>query len=604
MLVCGLAPALAAAQAPPRPAPPKSIPGPHAIDLTLGVKIPLRDGVRLHATLYRPRGVKEPLPALVMITPCTADNYHERASYFASHGYAFALVDTRGRGNSEGDFEPFANEGRDGCDVVEWLARQSWCSGKVGMWGGSYAGYNQWATLKEFPPHLATIVPAASAHPGVDFPAPGGILHSYWIQWLTMVSGATTNKKLFDDDAFWIGKFRAAYLGHVPFRELDVLAGNPSRHFQKWLEHRTADAYWEAMVPGPEHYAKIDLPILTITGHFDDDQLGALEYHARHARHGSAKGFARHYLLMGPWDHGGTRTPTPSVGGVSFSPVSMVDMNHLHKDWYDWTLKGGTRPAVLRSPVLYYVAGQERWKHADSLEAIGARPRRLYLSTPEDRADDVFHSGLLSRMAPGKEAPSAYVYDPLDVRPAELEKEKIEHFLTDQRFALNLYGSGLVFHGAPLEQPMEITGRIKLTVWVEMDVPDTDFQASVYEIRGDGSSVLLGEDQLRARFRESPTREKLARPGEVHCYELKGFLFTSRQLAKGSRLRLVFGAATSIYLEKNYNSGRPLGTETKKDARTAHVRLHHDAAHPSFLEMPEVPTHVEVGPVPPNEEKK
>jgi putative CocE/NonD family hydrolase len=589
VVLCCLVPAAAACQAP-ASVKPKSAPGPYDVELDWGVKVPMRDGVRLNATVYRPRGVVTPMPALLTITPYVADNYHDRARYFASHGYAFAIVDSRGRGNSGGAFEPFAKEGRDGHDAVEWLARRDWCNGKVGMWGGSYAGFNQWATLKELPPHLATIVPSAAAHPGVDFPAPGGILHSYWIQWLTMVSGTTVNAKLFADDAFWIRRFRECQVNHVPFRDLDVLAGNPSRHFHTWLKHRTADAYWDAMVPAPEQYAKIDLPILSITGQYDDDQVGALEYYLRHGRYGSAKSFRRHFLLIGPWDHAGTRTPEPAVGGLSLGPPSMVDMNLLHKSWYDWTLKGGPRPPVLKSPVLYYVTGRERWQHAEGLGALGARPKRLYLSAPSGRADDVFHSGLLAASPPGKEPPDRYVYDPLDVRATELEKEKIENFVTDQRFAVNLFGSGLVYHGEPLERPMEITGRLKVSAWVAMDVPDTDFQATVYEVKADGTSVLLGQDQLRARYRESATKEKLVRPGEVNCYELKGFLFISRQLARGSRLRLVFGAANSIYLEKNYNSGKAQGTETRQDARTAHVCLYHDAEHASFLELPEVPS--------------
>jgi putative CocE/NonD family hydrolase len=575
------------------PSLPKSIPGPHAIDLSWGVKVPLRDGVRLNATLYKPKSAKGPMPAVLTITPYIADNYHDRAAYFASHGYAFAIVDSRGRGNSEGSFEPFANEGRDGYDVVEWLARQSWCNGKVGMWGGSYGGFNQWAALKEGPPHLATIVPTASGHPGVDFPAPGGILHSYWIQWLTLISGTTLNRKLFDDDAFWLGKYRDLYRTHAPFRELDVLVGNPSPHFRKWLQHRTPDAYWEAMAPKAEQYARFDVPILTITGHYDDDQLGAMEYYLRHARHGRDKGFGKHYLVLGPWDHAGTRTPLPKVGGLTFSPVSVVDMNFLHKHWYDWTLKDGPKPAVLKSPVLYYVAGLERWKHASSLDGIKARPKKLYLSTPTGRADDVFHSGLLATMPPEKQPPDRYAYDPLDTRPGELEKDKIHDFLTDQRFALNLYGAGLAYHSEPLAEPLEITGQMRLTIWVEMDVPDTDFQATVYEIKKDGSSVVLGQDALRARFRESLVQEKLSKPGEINRYEFKGFNYISRQLAAGSRLRLVVGAANSIMLEKNYNSGRPLGSETKKDAETAHVRLHHDAEHPSCLELPEAPAEPE-----------
>src|SRR5262249_2372549 len=153
------------------------------IDLTWGVRIAMRDGVSLNATVYRPRAAPGPLPAIFTLTPYISDTYHERALYFARNGYVFALVDVRGRGNSGGDFEPFAHDGRDGHDVVEWLARQPWCDGKVAMWGGSYAGFDQWSTLKEFPPHLATIVPAAAAHPGVDFPAFNGIFPSYLVRW-------------------------------------------------------------------------------------------------------------------------------------------------------------------------------------------------------------------------------------------------------------------------------------------------------------------------------------------------------------------------------------------------------------------------------------
>lgn len=109
------------------------------VDFRWGVRIPMRDGVELNATLYRPRG-EEATPAIFTLTPYIADSYHERAFHFGQHGYAFLLVDCRGRGNSGGQFEPFVNEGRDGYDVVEWLAAQSWCNGTVTMWGGSYAG--------------------------------------------------------------------------------------------------------------------------------------------------------------------------------------------------------------------------------------------------------------------------------------------------------------------------------------------------------------------------------------------------------------------------------------------------------------------------------
>jgi putative CocE/NonD family hydrolase len=508
--------------------------------------------------------------------------------YFARHGYVFALVDVRGRGNSGGSFEPFANEGRDGHDVVEWLAKQKWCNGKVAMWGGSYAGFDQWSTLKEFPKHLSTIVPAAAAHPGVDFPGMQNIFASYNIQWLTLTSGLTPNTKLFGESDFWIQKFRAYYLRHQPFRKLDAIAGNPSKHFQNWLKHRTPDAYWDAMAPDAKQYARMDVPILTITGHYDDDQLGALHYYHRHMKHGSAAGRAKHYLIIGPWDHLGTRTPTANVGGLKFGKACLLDMNRLHKEWYDWTMKGGKKPAFLKKRVAYYVAGAEQWKYADRLGAIPASPQRLYLDSTGGRANDAFHSGLLSSKKPDKSSPDKYVYDPLDLRHAELEEKEFKDYVIDQRDALNLLGNGLVYHSEPFEKATEVTGYLKLTVWLAIDVPDTDFQVKVSEITPEGTSIALTDDRMRARYRESLRKEKLVRPGAINRYKFRSFSYFSRRLAKGSRLRLVFSSPNTIYLEKNYNSGGEVADETKKDARTAHVTVYHDAAHPSCLEVPVV----------------
>src|SRR5829696_9179959 len=116
------------------------------IEFRWGVKIPMRDGLRLNATVYRPRTMPEPLPVIFRLTPYIADSYHDRAVYFARRGYVFALIDCRGRGNSEGHFEPHLNEARDGYDITEWLAAQSWSNGQVALYGGSYEGYVQWVT--------------------------------------------------------------------------------------------------------------------------------------------------------------------------------------------------------------------------------------------------------------------------------------------------------------------------------------------------------------------------------------------------------------------------------------------------------------------------
>jgi hypothetical protein len=553
------------------------------MDFVWAVKIPMRDGVHLNATIYRPKGKKR-VPAIFTLTPYIADSYHPRAAYFSQNGYAFALVDSRGRGNSEGQFIPFINEAHDGHDIVMWLAKQPWCSGQVTMWGGSYGGFDQWMTLKEFPQPLKTIVPAASAHAGVDFPFFKNIPVSYEMQWQTLTSSATGNSNIFADSSFWIEKFQEMYQQHRPYKELDEIVGNTSTIFGEWVEHPRQDSYWDQMALTRAQYDRIDLPILSITGHYDGDQPGALAYYRNHMA-SQSRARKNHYLVIGPWDHAGTRTPNAEFGGLKFGEASLVDLNKLHKDWYDWTMKKGKRPAFLKKRVAYYVMGAEKWKYADSIETATRTQRRFYLHS-NGEANDTFRSGNLVAKAQKNSKADTYTYDPLDKRPAELEREEIKDYLTDQTYDLNLFGNGLVYHTEPFARDTELTGWLKFVAWISLDVPDTDFIVRVSEVLPNGRVIALTQDMLRARYRESLRKEKLVVPGEISAYAFDGFTFFSRRIAKGSRLRLVITCPNTIYLEKNYNSGGVVAAETAKDARTAHVTLYHDADHPSYLEIP------------------
>ena len=556
------------------------------VDMTWAVKIPMRDGVRLNATVYQPHEQKDALPVVFTFTPYIGDSYTDRAMYFAMHGYVYALVDVRGRGNSEGDFEPFANEGKDGYDVVEWFAKQAYCNGKVAMWGGSYAGFDQWTVAKEFPPHLTTIVPAAAAHPGVDFPFQYNIFYPYDMQWLTFTSGRTGNEKTFGNDEFWTSKAKGMYKAHSAFEEYDEAVGNPSAVFQRWIQHPIPDAYYDAMVPNPEEYKKLSLPILTITGHYDGDQPGAFTFYKRHMEFGSAEAKANHYLIIGPWDHAGTRTPKREMGGLKFAEASALDLNKLHSEWYGWTMKGGVKPEFLKKRVAYYVMGAEQWKYADSLESISNRTMKFYLGS-NGGASDVFHSGTLAEKAQATGSDS-WTYDPLDSRPGDAEPSDNPAFLTSQAGIINMFGEGVVYHSDAFPAATEVSGFVKLTVWLTMDVPDTDLTAALYEILPDGGSIQLTNATMRARYRESLRREIPVPSGKAEKYVFDNFTFFSRQVGKGSHLRLVVGSINTPSAEKNYNSGGVVANETGKDSKTAHIQLLHDAEHPSSLELPVV----------------
>jgi putative CocE/NonD family hydrolase len=554
------------------------------VQLTWGVKIPMRDGERLSATVYRPREQKAATPCIFTLTPYIAQSYHARGIYFASHGLSFLTVDVRGRGNSEGEFRPFLQEAHDGYDVVEWLAKQPYCNGKVSMWGGSYAGYDQWVTAKEFPPHLATIIPAASPYAGVDFPMSGSIFSPYDMQWLTFTGGRTSQLTVFVDSAYWAANYRRWLKSGVPFASLDTLLGSPSPIFQDWISHPHPDSFWDTYNPTDEQYAKLAIPILTITGSHDDDQPGALTHYREYMKHASPEGRARHYLIIGPWDHAGTRTPSTQCGGLTLGPASLLDLQKLHLDWYAWTMQEGPKPAFLRKPVAYYVMYADKWRYADTLEAVTGTTRALHLDSTAN-ANDVLSSGTLTAdTARGR--PDHYLYDPRDVSTADLEATVDPESLVDQRMTYALRGKQLVYHSAPFDKDTEISGVFRLSAWMAIDQPDTDFLVIIDEIREDGTSIELTSDNLRARYRESAREPKLISTKGPLRYDFDHFTFLSQEVKKGSRLRLIIGPINSIYREKNYNSGGAVESESMADARPVTVTLYHDQGHPSTLYVP------------------
>jgi putative CocE/NonD family hydrolase len=552
-------------------------------------QIRMRDGVQLSATVYK-LGSHEPAPCVATITPYTADFVHERGMYFSTNGYPFVVVDTRGRGNSEGEFRPFVNDADDGHDVIEWLAQQPYCNGKVGMWGGSYGGYTQWMAAAKRPPHLVTIVPAASPYIGRDFPMRSNIFFPYILQWLTLTSGKALQARLFSDQAFWSALYRRWHESGRAFVDLDSLLGSPCATFQEWLQHPEPDEYWDARNPTAAEYAQLTLPMLTITGMYDDDQIGALEHYRRSIRHASPQHVSAHFLVIGPWDHAGTRTPKAEVGGVRFGPASLVDLPQLHLDWYGWTMAAGPRPAFLQKKVAYYITGAERWSYADTLDDVTESTELWYLDS-HGSADDLYWSGQLQSHL-GEGAPDRYRWDPREVSGSGVgaEADTGGASLTDQNLVDPLRGSALIYHSARFARDVEITGFFRLSLWISIDCPDTDIYVSVFEIAPGGGVIRLSTDAIRARYRRGL---RLACPIEGTRpleYVFESFTFVSREIARGSRLRLVVAPIgrlmESTVAERNFNGGGSVALESSNDARTVTVVVYHDRSHPSALQLP------------------
>jgi putative CocE/NonD family hydrolase len=207
-----------------------------------------------------------------------------------------------------------------------------------------------------------------------------------------------------------------------------------------------------------------------------------------------------------------------------------------------------------------------------------------YLSSDNGNANDVFHSGKLTRNKPGSEKPDRFEYDPLDPISEEHVWFTWVDVGLDQTDALS--GENLVYHSPRLEEDLEVSGFITFNAYLSLNVPDTDLEAALYEIKPNGTGIFLTFTLMRARCRNSISTPTLVKPGEINLYRFDTFNFFSRRLSKGSRLRLVFGPVKNPYFEKNYNSGGVVAEETAKDARKAVITLYHDKKHPSSLILP------------------
>lgn len=546
-------------------------------------KIPLRDGVKISADIYLTQGFTGPQPALFVLTPYTSDGIYTLASYYAQHGYNVVIADCRGRGNSEGEFIPFETDGKDGYDICQWIASQSWCNGKVGMFQGSYLGMAQWLTLKENPPALKTIAPTASVCPGIDMPMVNNIFYSYNTQWLYLILGKTNNSRAFADPVYWNNVFKKMWTEHVPYGKLDEISGFESKAFQKWILHPAFDTYYETILPTKEDYERINIPILNITGHFDDDQHGAMYYFNNFLKY-NTKAKDQCYMVIGPWDHGGTRRPSTTFENMTFGDNSKIDIGKLHVQWFDWVMKNGPKPEFLKDNVAVYEMETNEWKYAKKLTDLAPKSKFFYLDS-DGNATDAFNSGKMSTQQPQKSVFDSFKYNPLDTNDFELRiqnelinfawRKESEAYLKDK----------IVFHTSPFEEDIIATGNIKAKMYISIDAPDADFEAILYEIKPDGECIYLTSDIIRARYRNGLKTLETIKFDKIYQYDFNSFHFTSRKLTKGSRLRLVIGCLNSPYFEKNYCSGKNVAYESAQDVVRFTFKLYHGGEYPSGIEL-------------------
>lgn len=559
--------------------------------------IPMRDGVELEAWIFKPSGLTSKAPTVLCLTQYEIDGM-AHGHYFTQRGYVYAQVYVRGRGRSGGTKSENLGlqVGRDGYDVVEWIAAQPWSDGRVVMYGASFFGMTQWRTAAQLPPHLAGIAPYVPIYPGWDVPNTNGIPQAWSAVIMGDVAGRSHNTEFVDSD-YWQKQMLEQFSHYRPFRELDNAIGiaqddwwmtddrGQKLSFMKmWLDHVGDETFNLAAEPKPEDFARMSFPILTATGYFDDDQPGSLRYYRRHLSHAAPSSAQKHYLIIGPWDHIGTHHPLKQIMGVGVPDPAVLDMDKLRADWYDWILGRGPKPELLKDRVTYFMLGADEWRYANSLEAASSGEHLIfYLSDPDGTPRDAFHSGDLSEQPQVNQPPAMIVSDPRELPELEVAKYAANEDLTSQ--FRDFQKRAVVFHSDPFPKNVEIAGHMRLKLAVQSDAPDFDLWAQVLMVLPDGSTVRLGEDIRRARFRNSFFRQELLKADEIVEIPFE-FYWMARRIPAGARLRLTIAPLNSPAYQKNYNTGGRIGYEQIEDARTAHIKLFHDRQHTSVLELP------------------
>ncbi len=432
----------------------------------IGVRIPLRDGLSLHAAVWRPRGHTEPVSAVMELTPYGVDHLNEDGVFWAAEGFAYVAIDVRGRGNSDGDFVPFLRDASDGYDAVEWIAAQDWCDGKVALHGGSYTGVNQYLILAAAPPSLKAITPDSTSGFGVDLPR-GGIPALYDFGWRRLVSNRGTQFTIAGDIAHWHRHLYDAAVAGTSLVEAAVAAGAP---LDEWVlepvDHAEPGPRWEVYWAQPEQLAATTVPVLSITGMYDDSSGGTIHNWRRFVRHAPADVVAASHLVVGPWDHMATHFGEGKVGELVFGPDAAVNLPELRRDWLRHILHGAPAPEFLRDRVMLYLAGAERWISASSLEQATTGSVTKYLRSA-DGPMDATHSGFVED-APAASPDATFTCDPFDMRTHEAELQPrpagsgpespfhgqpMNNFLmsvagndpTNPRLVLDLDGQGVVY---------------------------------------------------------------------------------------------------------------------------------------------------------------
>ena len=592
-------------------------------------------------------------PTIMLHTPYdkTDKRYSEIADFFVPKGYNVVLIDLRDRYRSEGSGVYYhaatPHTGRDGFDICEWIGTQPWSNGRIGTVGSSYAAITQVRTALEAPPHLTAIWP--DVVPTNSFQnqcREGGAMqqHMFWALFIHAQDAQDIRDDWEKQQDVWNDLkdlrqlFRATpwqrgqtALRHVPPLEQTLI---------DYTTRGAYDEYWSRIEHDYTRYwdRHADIPATFSTGWYDPFPTADTEYFASM----TAKNDAPQRLVVGPWSHVGMRGDATWCHEVDFGPQSVWGVQRYFEEqlafFERWLPDDATGQPADEAPVrIFVMGGGSGRKTAEGKLDHGGRWRDEQEWPLARRAETPYYlhgDGSLSTEAPAAgEEPRRFTFDPAHPVPTlgglhcsigELPADgpgmeqawarllnpvlRLRDLLTpgpvDQKESPAFYGSEepyprlserpdvLVFQTEPLTEPVEVTGRMQVHLWVSSNAVDTDFTAKVVDVHPanedypEGFDMLINDSVIRCRYREGFDRVVPMTPGEVVPVTIE-LPPTSNLFDVGHRIRVDISSSNWPRLDVNPNTGEPMGRHTHQVV--AHQAVYADADHPSHIVLPVIP---------------
>ncbi len=544
-----------------------------------GISVRMRDGIHLNTNLYRPR-VTDRLPVVMTRMPYGINEMYcfmpAIGKFWARKGYVFVAQDTRGRFDSEGEWDPFVNEIEDSYDTLEWISAQPWCDGKIGATGESYYGYTTWAA-------------ALSGHPNLKCIAPSTTSMDIYGEWIYN-NGAFCLQTMGNWAIYMNAKRYQNILRlnqrHLPLISMAEEAQIPCQYYVDWIRHPTRDEYWDK-INLHNRYSDINIPVLHLGGWYDtflkstiDDWVGVRE------ESDDLTARQNQWLVISPIDHEGTPDRTHQIGQLHIGEFSDWSRWEDSEQFFDYWLKGIDNGFGDTPRVKVFVIGDNDWRFEEEWPLPNTAFTKYHLHSAGN-ANTSSGDGTLDTIPPEEEPSDNYIYDPENPVIAALESDLwhyaetlVDRSLVEERRDV------LVYTSEPLDEELEITGPIVVTLYAASSAKDTDFTATLVDVFPNGYCHLIQEGIIRTRFRESDQEPSLIKPGEIYEYNIDLWA-TSYVVKKRHRLRVEISSSNFNRFDRNLNTGKPLGLDD--EMITASQTIYHNRDYPSHITLPVIP---------------